>query len=96
MSNNVIKTRKDEGIDSLFSSIERMIRGITKVRSRYKPHLGGQRYLTDAELSKRLKINRRTLQDYRNMGRIPYIKFGGKILYREEDVERMLQENYHK
>ncbi|MFR9610533.1 MAG: helix-turn-helix domain-containing protein [Rikenellaceae bacterium] len=96
MSNNVIKTKNDETIDSFFSSLERMIRGVANVRKRYKPHLGGQRYLTDAELSKRLKINRRTLQDYRNMGRIPYIKLGGKILYREEDIEGILQSNYHK
>ena len=35
-----------------------------------------------------------TLQDYRNVGRIPFIKLGGKVLYREEDVEKLLQENY--
>ena len=34
------------------------------------------------------------LQDYRNMGRISFIKLGGKVLYREEDVEKLLQENY--
>ena len=27
-------------------------------------------------------------------GRIPYIKLGGKILYRSSDVERMLEEGY--
>jgi len=41
-----------------------------------------------------LHINRRTLQDYRNMGRISFVKLGGKVLYREEDVEKLLQENY--
>ncbi|MDD7303167.1 MAG: helix-turn-helix domain-containing protein [Bacteroidaceae bacterium] len=50
--------------------------------------------LWDDELSRLLHINRRTLQDYRNMGRISFIKLGGKVLYREEDVEKLLQENY--
>ena len=49
---------------------------------------------TDEELSQRLKISRRSLQDYRNQGRIPYIKLGGKILYRSSDIERMLEEGY--
>ena len=29
-----------------------------------------------------------------NMGRISFVKLGGKVLYREEDVEKLLQENY--
>ncbi len=33
--------------------------------------LGGEHYLTDRELSQRLKISRRTLQDYRNNGKLP-------------------------
>ena len=36
----------------------------------------------------------RTLQDYRNEGRIAYIQLGGKILYRESDIERMLADSY--
>lgn len=59
-----------------------------------RPLLNGHRYLTDDELSRLLHINRRTLQDYRNMGRISFVKLGGKVLYREEDVEKLLQENY--
>ena len=51
-------------------------------------------FYTDEELSQRLKISRRSLQDYRNQGRIPYIKLGGKILYRSSDIERMLEEGY--
>ena len=35
------------------------------------------------------------LQDYRDQGRIPYIQLGGKILYRQSDIERLLEENYH-
>ena len=55
---------------------------------------GGEHYLTDRELSERLKISRRTLQDYRNNGILPYRQLGGKILYRESDIERVLQNCY--
>ena len=41
-----------------------------------------------------LKISRRTLQDYRNNGILPYRQLGGKILYRESDIERVLQSCY--
>jgi hypothetical protein len=36
----------------------------------------------------------RTLQDYRNNGVIPYIQLGGKILYRESDIQKILMANY--
>ena len=49
---------------------------------------------TDKEVSARLKVSRRTLQDYRTEGRIAYIQLGGKILYRESDIERMLVDGY--
>ena len=26
---------------------------------------------------------------------IPYIQLGGKILYRQSDIEKLLEENYH-
>ena len=41
-----------------------------------------------------LKICRLTLQDYRNNGILPYRQLGGKILYRESDIERVLQSCY--
>ena len=79
MSNEVI-THKHEWVRGLFSDLDRI--------------LGGEHYLTDRELSERLKISRRTLQDYRNNGILPYRQLGGKILYRESDIERVLQSCY--
>ena len=37
----------------------------------------------------------KTLQEYRNDGVIPYILLGGKVLYRESDLERVLESCYH-
>lgn len=66
-----------------------------KVTRNYRPLLNGERYLSDVEVSHRLKVSRRTLQEYRDNGTIPYIKLGGKVLYRESDLENLLQRCYH-
>lgn len=52
--------------------------------------------MTDKELSLKLKISRRTLQEYRNNGLLPYILLGGKILYKESDIEDLLEKNYYR
>ncbi|MDD3333849.1 MAG: helix-turn-helix domain-containing protein [Proteiniphilum sp.] len=61
-----------------------------------RPTLNGERYLTDKELSERLKISRRALQEYRNKGKLPYYQIGAKVLYKESDIERMLKDSYRK
>ncbi|NLT04068.1 MAG: helix-turn-helix domain-containing protein [Bacteroidales bacterium] len=93
MSNEII-TRDNERIRGFFQSIERMLDSIENVTRNYRPTLGGERFLTDKEVSQRLKISRRSLQDYRSGGQIPYIQLGGKILYRESDIQKMLEEGY--
>ncbi|KAA3937366.1 helix-turn-helix domain-containing protein, partial [Bacteroides ovatus] len=43
-----------------------------------------------------LKVSIRTLQEWRDTGVIPYIQIKGKIIYRESDIERLLQTYYNK
>ena len=93
MGNELI-TEHDERIRSYFQALERLSKALETLLSKRKSSLDGESFYTDEELSQRLKISRRSLQDYRNQGRIPYIKLGGKILYRSSDVERMLEEGY--
>ena len=75
-------------------SLDRLLDGIENFMANSRPTLGGERFLTDKEVSARLKVSRRTLQDYRNNGIIVYYQLGGKILYKESDIERMLAANY--
>jgi excisionase family DNA binding protein len=49
--------------------------------------------MNDSELANYLKVSRRTLQEYRNNGILPYYQIGGKILYRESDIEELLEKN---
>lgn len=65
-----------------------------QLRDEYHPLLNGKRFITDAMLSELLGVCRRTTQDYRDRGLIPYYRLDSKILYAEEDIEIFLQSNY--
>ncbi len=65
-----------------------------QLKDEYHPLLHGKRFITDAMLSELLGVCRRTTQDYRDRGLIPYYRLDGKILYAEEDIETFLQSNY--
>ena len=96
MKNDNLITHSDERIVSFFKSLENMLDGLDNLTKNYRPMLKGERYLTDREVSERLKLSRRVLQNYRDEGLLPYCKLGGKILYRESDVQRMLDGGYQK
>ena len=87
-------TRDNEKVALLLERMDRLMENMESLPENYKPVLGGERFLTDKELSGMLKVSRRSLQDYRNEGRIPYIQIGGKILYRESDIEQVLKNGY--
>ena len=74
-------------LDALLEGIERMDAG-------YKASLSNEQFLTDKEVSAWLKVSRRTLQDYRNNGMVSYYQLGGKILYKESDIEKLLMSGY--
>ena len=78
----------------VFSALERVNRRIREVAQTHKPLFGGEHYFTGKEVCERLYISPRTLQDYRDRRIIPYTQFAGKILYKESDLERLLEENY--
>lgn len=67
---------------------------IEHVLNTYKPLFDGERYLTSEELCSILKISRRTLQDYRNNGFLPFIQLPGKVLFRESDIRKVLDERF--
>lgn len=89
-----IITKDNERVTRLFGSLERMLSGIERLVANHRPTLGGERFLTDKEVSARLKVSRRTLQEWRTNGQIAYISLGGKVLYKESEIQKML-EKYH-
>lgn len=89
-----IITDGNERVVRLFGSLERMLSGMERLVANHRLTLGGERFLTDREVSVRLKVSRRTLQEWRTNGQIAYITLGGKVLYRESEIQQML-EKYH-
>ncbi len=47
------------------------------------------------EVCKLLRLSTRTLQEYRNSVTLPFYKIGGKILYKQSDIQAMLERHYN-
>jgi hypothetical protein len=46
-------------------------------------------HITPFQLSKRWGLNPKTLQNWRSKGAgPPYLKIGGRVVYRQDDIER--------
>ncbi len=71
-----------------------LLAAVKKALANRSQTIGGERYLTTREVCGLLKINAGTLQQYRDDYRIGYVKLSKKILYRESDIVRILNENY--
>ena len=89
-----IVNRETPEMKELISGIREMTKRLKEIAETHRPLFGGEIYLTGRELSKRLFISPRTLQDYRDKGVIPYTQIAGKILYQLSDINQLLQENY--
>lgn len=51
-------------------------------------------WLDNQDVCMMLNISLRTLQSYRDTGKIAFSQINHKIYYKTEDVEKMLKENY--
>lgn len=91
-----IITKDNERAIRFFGSLNRLSGCIEKLVHHGKPLLGGEHFLTDREVSAKLKVSRRTLQEWRTNGQIAYIALGGKTLYKESDIQAMLEKRHRK
>ena len=64
------------------------------IREYFHPLLKGEIYLSGEQVCEMLHISKRTLQQYRDDGLIPFIKLERKILFRESDIVKVLEDNY--
>lgn len=88
--------KDNEKVTAFFKALDRIAENVENLKEYLKPTLGGEHFLTDQEVSQRLHISRRTLQEYRTTGILPYIMLGGKVLYKESDIEKALEKAYCK
>ena len=85
MNMNQLLTHESESIATAMQSLKKANNWLSSFLESYSPPLDGERYLTDKELSEHLKLSRRTLQEYRKQGILPYIILCGKTLYPESE-----------
>lgn len=69
---------------------------VDKLIAEVTPPLLSERYLTTEQVMTYLHISRRTLQNYRDNGIIPYTTIGGTLLYPESKIKEVLERNYYK
>ncbi len=81
---------KSPQIVSFFTALNELSANIQQALQNRTPHLNGEKYLTNREVCQLLRISSRTLQFWRDTGKIPFIRLQGKILYRESEIEKQL------
>jgi excisionase family DNA binding protein len=85
-----ILDRKSEEITSFFTELDELLNTIQQALKKRTPHLNGEKFLTNHDVCQMLHISSRTLQDWRDTGKIPFIRIKGKILYRQTEVMEWL------
>lgn len=91
-----ILNNKSEDIISILGALDESMDSVQIALSNRTPHLKGEKYLTNQDVSKLLNLSKRTLQDWRDNGVIAYIQISGKILYQQSDILKLLEDNYEK
>ncbi len=88
-------TERTPQVIAFFQTMESLLTNIESMAGNCRPFLNGERFMTDKQLAEVLKISRRTLQDYRTNGILSYYMVGGKVLYKESDILKLLEDNYY-
>ena len=93
--NNVI-TMDCESVAVLLQKMRKESKWLSDFLESYRPPLDGERYLTDKEVAELLRVSRRTLQEYRSLRILPYYLIQGKVLYKESEIQQLLEEAHRK
>ena len=86
-----ILDRKSTEIASFFIGLDKLLDTIQQALRNRTPHLNGEKFLSNRDVCRMLHISSRTLQDWRDTGKIPFIQIKGKILYKGSEVLRLIE-----
>ena len=87
---NKITLIDNESYQELIQKIDEIDRKVSAIKTE-KP---ARRWLTNKEVSEMLSVTGRTLQNYRDNGVLSFSQVGSKMYYREDDIEKFLQNHY--
>ena len=88
-----ILDKKSTDIASFFTDLNELLDTIRHALKKRTPHLNGEKFLSNRDVCRMLHVSSRTLQDWRDSGKIPFIQIKGKILYKQSEVLKLLEQN---
>jgi hypothetical protein len=86
-----IITIDDQAFEQIMERLDQLEKKLQPVES--KKGIG---WLNNSQFCEALQISKRSAQNYRDQGLIPYSLVGGKVYYKIEDVQRLLNDNLSK
>lgn len=90
-----MRTKDDAWMQSIHESIDQLSEIIDKIPKDGTTLPSDDEYLCDKEVAYMLKVSRRTLNEYRSNGTLPYYVLGGKVLYKRSEIEQALKREYN-
>lgn len=90
--NNIILEKE------VFEDIQKRVKILKQLSESMKQKYGKKdlhSWLSSEEVCHMLNIKSRTLQTYRETGKLGFSQIGRKIFYRGSDVDKLLKENYY-
>ena len=93
MSEDII-TRDSSEFKELRRNIIRAIQAVDILIDTHRPAIGSEVYLTSEEVGSLFSLSKRSLQNYRDNRQIPYTSIGGKILYPQSAIYKLLESHY--
>lgn len=88
-----ILDKKSTEIASFLTQLNELLNIIQQALKNRTPHLNGEKFLSNRDVCQMLHISSRALQDWRDTGKIPFIKIKGTILYKESDIFEWIEKN---
>ncbi len=88
-----ILDKKSTEITSFFTRLDELLDAIGQALKSRTPQLNGEKFLSNRDVCRMLHVSSRTLQDWRDTGKVPFIQIKGKILYKESEIVRWIEKN---
>lgn len=89
-----IITRDSSEFKELRRNIIRAIQAVDILIDTHRPAIGNEVYLTSEEVCSLFNLSKRSLQNYRDNRQLPYTSIGGKILYPQSAIYKLLENHY--
>lgn len=95
MANDPI-TRSTAEVEVLCRDLHKAISNMDKLIEEHRPTVFQEVYLTSEEVRSIFNLSLRSLQNYRDKRQIPYTMLGGKILYPQSAIYKLLEQHFIK